>query len=73
MPIQLKASGALGPTGWAKTSYTMVTVTQITMASTLGCRMIDAAQALIIQTVGVHKKDPANAIPDVLLRAAERC
>ena len=43
MPIQLKAPGALGHTGWAKINYNMVTVTRTTMASILGCGMLDAA------------------------------
>jgi hypothetical protein len=43
MPKQLKAPGALGPTGRAKTSYTKAITTRITMANTPGCGTLDAA------------------------------
>jgi hypothetical protein len=45
MPVQLKVSGALRLTGWAKTSYTIATATLISMASTPGCGMPNTAQA----------------------------
>jgi hypothetical protein len=43
MPVQLKAPSALIQTGRAKINYTMVIVTQATMASIPGSGTLDVA------------------------------
>jgi hypothetical protein len=73
LPVQLKVSGTMGPTGRAKTSYTMEAATRITMSSTPGARRSTQPKPRCLQTAGVHKKNPTNAIPSALSRTAEHC